>query len=214
MRRRDSRRTRRGKYGEAGFTLVEVLVSLTLLALLSTMLLGGFQFGARSWERVTTVSEERDRVYATHSFLRQSLGTVALPSGLVRQAGATTLPVAGTDSVLGFVAPWRAGPVVSGLYLFRLWHDDGEGGQLMLSWRQVSGTETAGNNEGASGERVLLDGVAGMKLAYFGTLPEAPQGIWSDRWDTRSGRLLLLSLEIEFVDPRRTWPPLIIAPGM
>ena len=36
-----------------GFTLVELLVATTLLALLSVVLFGGLRFGARAWEVVT-----------------------------------------------------------------------------------------------------------------------------------------------------------------
>ncbi|MDQ2090853.1 prepilin-type N-terminal cleavage/methylation domain-containing protein [Marimonas arenosa] len=209
----DNRSTRRDDVGEAGFTLVEVLVSLTLLALMSTIMLGGFQFGARSWDRVSTVSAERDRVYATHAFLRQRLGSLSLPSGLAREVDETTLPIVGNETMVSFLASWQTGPVVSGLYLFRLWHDDSDGGRLMLSWQQLVGTETGGG-EGTRGERVLLDGVAQLQLGYFGTTREAPGGLWASNWDTRAGGLRLLKLEVQFSDPRRHWPVLMVAPGM
>ena len=37
--------------GEAGFTLLELLISMTLLGLLMLVVLGGLRFGARAWER-------------------------------------------------------------------------------------------------------------------------------------------------------------------
>ena len=38
----------------AGFTLVELLVAITLLALVSAALFGGLRFGARAWESATS----------------------------------------------------------------------------------------------------------------------------------------------------------------
>jgi hypothetical protein len=78
----------------------------------------------------------------------------------------------------------------------------------------VIGAEASGGSEGARGERVLLEGIARLKLAYFGVTDEAPDGIWTDLWDTRAGRLRLLAMEVQFDDPRRIWPPLMISPGM
>ncbi len=47
---------------QAGFTLVELLVAMTLLAFLSITLFGGLRFGARSWEAVVDSSAERDHI--------------------------------------------------------------------------------------------------------------------------------------------------------
>lgn len=198
---------------DAGFTLVELLVALTLLALLGTLMLGGFQFGARSWERVAEVSGHRDRVALTQSFLRRRLGDLSAPAGLYRDADTAALPLEGEAHAMRFLSEWQAGPAVSGLYLFRLWHD-AERAEVRLGWQQVSGSATGTGGEAAQGERVLLEAVSGLDIGYFGARPDTPQGGWSDRWESGDGALSLVTLKLAFTDPQRMWPPFAVAPGM
>ena len=78
-----ARRTYRDMKGErrqAGFTLVELLVAMTLLAFLSVSLFGGLRFGARSWEAVVDSSAERDDIASTQTFLRDRLAQLMLPT--------------------------------------------------------------------------------------------------------------------------------------
>ena len=70
-----------GRRRQAGFTLVELLVAMTLLAFLSIALFGGLRFGARSWDVVIDSSVERDHIASTQIFLRDRLGQMTLPGG-------------------------------------------------------------------------------------------------------------------------------------
>ena len=47
--------------GEAGFTLIEVLISLTILSLIFVAVLGAIQVGAKSWESGEARAEESQR---------------------------------------------------------------------------------------------------------------------------------------------------------
>ena len=85
---------------QAGFTLVELLVAMTLLAFLSLTLFGGLRFGARSWEVVVDSSAERDRIATTQTFLRDRLGQLTLPGPAGRQAA--------QEKCLASVREWRA----------------------------------------------------------------------------------------------------------
>ena len=157
-----------GARRQAGFTLVELLVAMTLLAFLSVALFGGLRFGARSWEAVVDSSAERDRIASTQTFLRDRLGqlTVPGPAGL-RQFDADGRLDGGPERV-EFVAPWLSALSLGGLYRFTLWHDDAGDGRLMLLWAPAEADPDALEELGdLAGERVLLDGVAEFSLSYL-----------------------------------------------
>ena len=56
--------------GERGFTLLELLISMSLLGLLMLGLFGGLRLGARVWEAGDQQSADRIRVEAVQRFIR------------------------------------------------------------------------------------------------------------------------------------------------
>ena len=57
------------KQSDAGFTLLEVLVGLSVLALTLGLLGGSLQFGARTWERGQAVVDRNTEMRAAYRFL-------------------------------------------------------------------------------------------------------------------------------------------------
>jgi general secretion pathway protein J len=70
---RASRRGVPGRAGEAGFTLLELLIATTVLAFLSLLLFGGLQFGTRVWEKTETSTSAMNRVRAAQQILSDEL---------------------------------------------------------------------------------------------------------------------------------------------
>jgi prepilin-type N-terminal cleavage/methylation domain-containing protein len=64
----------------AGFTLLEVLVSLTIMALITSVAFAGFAIAINSWERGTRRIEELDRRFAVERLLQRQIG-LAYPAG-------------------------------------------------------------------------------------------------------------------------------------
>ena len=61
----------------AGFTLVELLVAITILGMLAALVFGGFRFGNRAWERAQTHVDHTSEIQLVQSFLRRRLGAAA-----------------------------------------------------------------------------------------------------------------------------------------
>lgn len=185
-------------------TLAELLVALTLLGMLSVMMMGGLSFGARAWERTEEASGQINAIVRTHAFLRARLSEATA--------------VAGETDRLGFTALWMTALGGGGFYEFALSRRDDDA--LVLAWRPASGdgANAAGvggeSPDGLSGERVLLDGVTGLRVAWFGQPPGHPTAEWMERWEIDWTAPRLVRIEATLADPRRAWPTLTVGlPG-
>ncbi|MEE8455278.1 MAG: prepilin-type N-terminal cleavage/methylation domain-containing protein [Limibaculum sp.] len=198
---------------QAGFTLVELLVAMTLLAFLSITLFGGLRFGARSWEAVVDSSAERDHIASTQTFLRDRLGQLTLPGPAGRRRSDADGGLDGGPERVEFVAPWLSALSLGGLYRFTLWHEDTGDGRLMLSWQPAEADPDALEELGdLAGERILLDGVAEFSLSYYGAPDEDAEPEWLDQWESPGAPPRLVRVDLAFADARRVWPVFIVAP--
>jgi len=198
---------------DAGFTLVELLVAITLVGLISVTLFGGFRFGTRAWEIGTQRSERLDELQVVQAFLRGRLSQTLVPRHESEDGEQKGLLV-GSEAALSFTAPWLTSLNLGGLYTFKLSHHDGdEGGELLLQWEPLGGAwNTNAGDDPDPGERVLLEGVESVTLHYYGSLRRGEDPAWHEIWDESPLLPQLLSLELKFAeDSNRYWPKLVVA---
>ena len=77
---------------DQGFTLLELLVAITLLGLLMAALFGGLRLGARVWETGETRLDASARVQIVQDFLRQRLAEALPLEAVVRAEDAPRSP--------------------------------------------------------------------------------------------------------------------------
>jgi len=196
--------------GPQGFTLLELLVALTLMALLSVLLFGGLHFGVRAWEAGGKHIEQASRVETVQNLLRRQVSQARrLPQAA--DAGSVA-PFVGQADSLVFIAPLPVHRGIGGSYLFRLTHRETNGrSDLALAWHLYRPELLTGGLAEPDEEATLLEDIAGIELAYYGAVDEEQPMQWWDAWDGASGMPQLVRLRVEFPqgDPRR-WPDLII----
>ena len=191
-----------------GFTLVELLIATTLLALLSVILFGGLRFGARAWEAGGESIERTGEVEAVQELLRRTLVEAVLPE----PAGAVPEPsVAGTGGRVSFFAPLPHHLGTGGIGRYALALD--ERGQLLIAWEPRRPERRLEAPLSASPSAVLQD-VAALNLSYYGSLAPGETPSWHESWNSRT-LPLLIRVRIDFPEgDRRRWPDLVIAPRL
>jgi general secretion pathway protein J len=211
--RRRSSGARSAHRPQRGFTLLELVIALTLFALMSGVLYGALGYAGRSWEGGEAKAEATSSMRLAHEFLRAQIeGQHPLR---MRRMTEYPLLFAGTRDELRYAAPLPARITGGGIWYYRLsLAKEGNRGRLVLE-REVPDLDAAALPEfGKSDRSVLADDIGELRLSYFGRDTGAPftaTPTWRERWDDRS-RLPLL-IRIDVVPVRGApWPTLLVAP--
>lgn len=211
---------------EAGFTLLELLVAMTVLGVLTGLLASGLSFGTRIWERERNQLDATSELQLVQDVLRRML-TQALPLSTPSETARTEeSPFVGSSNAIEFLGPPPAQSLAGGVYAYRLLtRADPEGMRLVLEWRlrPPQGTKvrtkvtnaTLGERERLLGEHevILLDAVSNAEFSFFGASEDNSTTTWRNDWHDATKLPQLVRLKINFrPGDRRIWPDLLVAP--
>lgn len=167
---------------QAGFTLLELLIAITLLALVATGLSSGIHLGARVWERAEAGRSEAQARQTTQRLLQRMLRQL-VPQSLSEEPTDSTVTFVGGPRVLRFIGPAPAAGAPPGLYRFEVAAVEAvHGRDIVFRWQPFRG-ETLTAPFTAAGARVLLSGLEEARFAYFGDRETGWLAAWNGRVD-------------------------------
>jgi general secretion pathway protein J len=180
---RSHRSDRDDGWGEAGFTLIEVLVSLILLTLVLALLAGGVRFARGTWEAAARLEEQTGSEMA-EAFIAARLGEAM---ALYEQHSAGTVRVVfhGTAYALSFVAPAPNGPAGAALYRYALEVTPGAGpgrGTLIVKLAPFQAKQAETAAEWAVQQHMLLRNLKSVAFRYFGRSRLDAEPAWHTAW--------------------------------
>lgn len=193
---------------EAGFTLLEMMVSLTLLSLLSLLLFGGLRLGARAWDHSEARGAGMDELRVVQQLLRSEIEQ-AYPFYVNADPVHPTIDFSGGPSEIDFLAPTQQALSSPGRsrIVFAAQRD---GSQVVLAMR-ARPELAAGNAAGWS--EPLLRNLASVRFSYFGA--DDPRGTptWRASWSNAKTLPRLVRVDVQFArGDGRVWPELVVAP--
>jgi prepilin-type N-terminal cleavage/methylation domain-containing protein len=199
---------------DCGFTLLELLVSLVLLALILSFVGGALRFGTRAWEAATALDRGASMA-AVRTFLEQRLAE-AMPVHERNEAGRVRIAFSGLPQELSFVSPFTRGEAGGGLYRFRLHLQSvvrGAQPEMALALRQSlyrSDFIRPVAETSADGQFLLQD-IAGIGFRYFGRKDARSSPEWSPEWRRADALPELIEMSINLPEyDARVWHPLVV----
>ncbi len=197
----------------AGFTLIELIAALVLLALMSSVIYSALSLAGRAWDggeaKATQVSEMRQ----AHEFLREELAA-QFP---LRLKKAVDLPLmfVGERDELRYTASLPTRVAEGGVLYFRLALARVDDHTQLIVERLLPDPQATQNPDFQNVEHsVLAADIAELKISYFGRDPGAvftDPPSWRDRWDDRQRLPLLVKIDVQ---PKQgpAWPTLVVEP--
>ncbi len=201
-----------GRRSEAGFTLLELLVSITILALLSVMMVGGLNFGVKVWERSESTAQDQGRVAAVQALLRRQIAEMQplQVRGSDRRPG---VALEATAQRLVFIGPLPEYLGQGGYHLIALESEAaGSARNLVLKWEPFTRERPGLTLSGKARKEVLLTGVKSLTFKYHGRDRRGAATGWLGAWSDSNQLPELVETEVTFEDQREeVWPDLVAA---
>jgi prepilin-type N-terminal cleavage/methylation domain-containing protein len=192
--------------GEQGLTLIELLLSLAILAILTGFLAGGLSMARQAFgaDRASEIGSETSAAIQTVAALVGS----ALPVRFDATGPKDAIGFDGRGEAISFVGLSEGRSLRGGPHKIVLRRS---GGDIVADFVALSGARSKENSEPPATRVVVLSGVREIRIGYFGTAAPKVKPAWRADW-VRAERLPdLVSIRIEFEDERRNEPAVVVA---
>jgi general secretion pathway protein J len=194
--------------GEAGFTLVEMLVALALFSVLVTVLFGNVQFGLKAWNKTSASTGQLDRALIVQDVLRRLVGGL-YPLALSENGAQPLVDFSGGRDVMSFLgnAPLVMGGAGRFRYELAVERSDRQSNLVLNAMPELA------NDRSASAKTLLLSDIVRVEFSYLGVGKGNQADTWVDSWTRRADTPRLVRIRVAFhSDNARAWPELLIAP--
>lgn len=190
----------------AGFTLIEVLIAMTLLGIMVVLLFSSMRICAESWQKGEDKIAQVNDIAVVYQFFQHHLTTARPLWDDFTDKGSRTFSFQGKHEEIQFVSSFPASAKKTGLQLFSIkLVKDNEGQYIQVAITPFF--PSAEGEEWRNEEVVLLNHVSNFSLSYFGSDDVQGEGYWQDVWQQES-QPRLVKVKIEREDGSY-WPEMI-----
>jgi general secretion pathway protein J len=189
-----------------GFTLIEVLLAMTLMSIMMVLLFASLKICAQSWEQGEKKINEVNDVAAVVNFFQRHL-IIAKPLWNDFTKEERMFAFQGKKQAVQFVSAFPASAGRTGLQLISVALQREHREQVL----QVTLTPffPLTDDEAWSEEKeVLITGVRDFSLAYFGPEDGQTENRWQDEWLERDRQPKLVKIRID-LENEIFWPEMI-----
>jgi general secretion pathway protein J len=198
-------RERHTRGAPRGFTLLELVAALAILALIAGSIAVGIRLASRSIERGEAVARDAARLRAAVGIVERavrSLSPLPLPAG-----GDPAVYFSGEGKKLRFLtdlAPATFGG--GGMRLISFFEISGETGGLAVATASPFRAEGAGSWEGTEKAKVLVPGATEVSFTYSEGPAKDGTWEWLPAWEPKNPGSLPAAVRVEFTAPGEEGP--------
>ncbi|WP_316369356.1 prepilin-type N-terminal cleavage/methylation domain-containing protein [Candidatus Thiodiazotropha sp. CDECU1] len=171
-----------------GFTLLEVMVAMLLLAVIMTTSVSMLFINLKGWERLT---EHSDAILEEHLITKRVRSMIQHLVPLVwRDQKQRVLALSGETQLLQFLSKAPQQHNAGGLFEYLLVQERApeQGYSLVLYFSPLNPTATGLSLPENGARRVLLTGLEEIQFAYYGSKQERSNIGWHNSWEAVSVR--------------------------
>lgn len=203
---------RSGTRRSGGFTLLEVLLAITLLALLLAGAMGGIRAATNAMHSGEATIDRTNRLRVTQEFIRHEISR-ALPLAFGQEKGSgSNFVFQGEKDFIRFVAPMpghlsRGGPYVQSIEFARGQH----GLQLLFTHQMLNGFDLDKLSSKDLEPVMLIDGIRRGQFEYRKYDDEGKLEDWKDEWKDPSMLPVMVRIHLEMTaESGIIWPTMEI----
>ena len=206
-----------GAGNASGFSLLEVLLAIILLALLIAGAYSGIHSAANAMRAGEAAIDRADRLRTAQEFLRHQLSRIMPLAYAQNEANGTAYVFEGRDQYMRFVAPMpgylsHGGPYVQTLELAR----GQDGLQLRFNDAMLNGFDVqkskSSDAKSSDDSVVLLDHIRDGRFEYRTLDDQGNITNWSSTWDNTAITPLMVRIRLSMQPGvQMPWPTLDVA---
>lgn len=192
-----------------GFTLVEVMISLTILGLMILMIFGAFRLGLSAWEKGESVSEDYQKIRVISRLISQQMKSVVPYKIKSKKAEGDYLAFEGKEQSLKFVSalPFKTRQPEGFVYVTYVFKKEGEkAGQLLLHEQRALNRDFIEEEPNQERSIPLLKDISEIRFEYYREEDKAKDQSekWLKEWDAKEEKRLPKALKMTITSDRRS----------
>jgi general secretion pathway protein J len=191
-----------------GFTLIEVLIAMTLLSIMVVLLFSSLKICADSWEKGESKITDVNEVAVVYNFFQRHLSVAKPLWNDLSEEQEKTFSFQGKAQSLQFISSFPASAGRSGLQLFSIDLQE-EDNEQVIKVTLTPFFPVAEGEEWHKEEVTLIKHVSDFTLAYFGSDDGESEGSWQEQWLDKEVLPRLVKINIK-LENEIFWPEMII----
>lgn len=193
---------------QKGFTLIEMLIAMTLLGVMVVLLFSSLKIAAESWNAGEAKIIEVNRKAVVYQFFKRHLTTTrpVMVQTNTDELAAPEQAFQGQAQAMRFVAALPAASARKGLQVFEIAADPAEPSTIRVTLSPYQPTD----QEQAQKPEILLEHVKAFGFSYFGKKIESDteDANWQDDWTGAERLPQLIKVRFE-LDDGSFWPDMV-----
>ena len=197
-----------------GFTLLELMISLTIVGLILVIVFGSLRIGVRAWEKGEKDVEMRQRERIVLDLVKRQIASIFVR--VVKDKDERPFFLKGDGESMEFISriPMVPGNR-AGLVYVKYVVGAGDGGKkrLMFSEKNTYIIEKVMEDQAEDEFFELIPGAENIEFEYLrGPSEDEEESVWQETWDPDSDKGVPVAVKIIFQDSKDEDPIHVIAP--